>query len=91
MNHSCLTCKYGEKNINDEPCMDCNICLGNPKWKPKMDKEKAIQILTDELNHCKIHLNDKDMAPEYYIEMTDLCMAYEFALGILEKEDSING
>ena len=84
---ACSTCKHGRKNINDEPCMDCDIRYGNSKWEPKMDKKRAAQILTDELNHCKIHLNDKDMDPEYYAEMNDLCMAYEFALDVLEKEE----
>lgn len=84
--HSCQTCKHIGKTICEEPCMDCDIGLGNTKWELKMDKKKAAQILTDELNHCRIHLNDKDMAPEYYAEMTDLCLAYEFALDILEKE-----
>lgn len=87
MGRSCSTCKHRRKNINDEPCMDCDIRYGNSKWEPKMDKKKVVQILTDELNHCKIHLNDKDMAPEYYEEMNELCMAYEFALNILEKEE----
>lgn len=84
--HCCGTCKYGDKNITADPCMDCDIRLGNPKWEPKMDIKRATQILTDELNHCKMHLNDKDMAPEYYAEMNELCMAYEFVLDILEKE-----
>lgn len=87
MNHSCSTCKYNQKIITEEPCSSCDICLGNPKWESKMDKKRAIQILTNELIHCKIHLNDKDKSPEYYAEMNDLCMAYEFALGILEKEE----
>lgn len=86
--HACSTCKHGRKNINDEPCMDCDIRYGNSKWESKMDKKKAVQILTDELIHCRMHLNDKDKSPEYYAEMNDLCMAYEFVLDILERESS---
>ena len=33
--HSCLTCKHENKDICEEPCMDCNITLGNDKWEDK--------------------------------------------------------
>jgi hypothetical protein len=50
-----------------------------------MENKKAIAIIKDELNHCKIHLEDKDKAPEYYQEMNELCEAYEMAIKALEK------
>lgn len=34
-NHSCATCKYEHKGICEEPCMDCDIRLGNDKWEAK--------------------------------------------------------
>ncbi len=33
--HSCSTCKYENKDICPEPCMNCDIRLGNNKWEPK--------------------------------------------------------
>ena len=33
--HSCSTCKYENKGICEEPCMICDITLGNNKWEPK--------------------------------------------------------
>ena len=32
---SCVNCKHENKDICEEPCMDCNITLGNDKWEDK--------------------------------------------------------
>lgn len=36
-NRSCSTCKYENKDICEEPCMICDITLGNNKWEPKKE------------------------------------------------------
>ena len=54
-----------------------------------MENKKAIAIIKDELKHCKIHLEDKNKAPEYYQEMNELCEAYEMAIKILENSSWI--
>ena len=30
--HACRTCKYRDLKLSADPCMDCNIRLGNDKW-----------------------------------------------------------
>lgn len=35
--HGCDTCKHNRKTICEEPCMTCDICLGNNKWEPKKE------------------------------------------------------
>lgn len=54
-----------------------------------MENKKAIAIIKDELKHCKIHLEDKNKAPEYYQEMNELCEAYEKAIKALENSSWI--
>lgn len=33
--HACSTCKYRDKGITEEPCLNCNIRLLNDKWEEK--------------------------------------------------------
>lgn len=50
-----------------------------------MNKERAIEILNDELQHIKIHLQEKGKAPEYYKELGDICKALELAIEELKN------
>lgn len=54
-----------------------------------MNKEDAIRILTDELKHTEIHLQDKNKAPEFYEEMRDYCEAARMAIKVLKIFDSV--
>lgn len=56
-----------------------------------MNREKrAIEILNNELQHNKIHLQEKGKAPEYYQELGDICEALELAIKALEEKDRNN-
>lgn len=54
-----------------------------------MNRERAIEILNDELQHNKIHLQEKGKAPEYYKELGDICEALELAIKELKLKNSI--
>lgn len=41
LGHGCDTCKYEGKSICAEPCMSCDIRLGNNKWEAKDDNTKS--------------------------------------------------
>lgn len=49
-----------------------------------MDKEKAIEILSDELKHTKQHMEFRGKAPEYYQEMADIAEALQMAIDALK-------
>ena len=33
--HACRTCKHYFKKLTEEPCLSCDIRLGNDKWEAK--------------------------------------------------------
>ena len=39
MGHNCGNCKYTDRGICEEPCMSCDICLGNNKWEPDEEEK----------------------------------------------------
>ena len=45
-----------------------------------MPAEKAEKVLTDELDHTLLHLQDKDMHPDYYKELGEYADAIKYAL-----------
>lgn len=51
-----------------------------------MSIDKAIEILTDELRHIRLHLQEKGKAPEYYEELGQLARAMEMGIAALRKE-----
>lgn len=51
-----------------------------------MTRKEAIEIIEFEKCHCKSHLNDADMADEFYKEMNEFVEAFDMAIKALEAE-----
>ena len=50
-----------------------------------MSIDKAIEILTDELRHIRLHLQANGKAPEYYEELGQLARAMEMGIAALKE------
>lgn len=53
--------------------------------KVEMTKDRAIEILSEELHHTNEHLRFADKAPEYYEEMNDLSNALTIAIDCIKE------
>lgn len=68
-------------------CPNCGANLREEE--KKMTNEKAIDILSEELDHTVFHLkNGKWKAPDYYRELSDYRDALQLAIDALKKEKS---
>lgn len=55
-----------------------------------MTREEAIRILTDECNHEKHHLTEKNRSNEYYVYAQKYVDAIDIAIKALEQADVLN-
>ena len=51
-----------------------------------MTKERAIELINDDIHHMKQHLTEKGKAEEFYQELGDMVIASEMAISALEKQ-----
>lgn len=54
--------------------------------KNNMSKDTAIIVLSDELRHTNMHLDDADKAEEFYKEMRDMANALEIGIDAIKKD-----
>ena len=54
----------------------------------EMTSERVIELLKEDLNHTKQHLNCVGKAPEFYDEMKEWCEALKLAIKSLERTDA---
>ena len=52
-----------------------------------INRQAAIDILSEELDHTCLHLQEKGKAPEFYQELGDYCDALKLAIDALKKEN----
>ena len=51
-----------------------------------MTKQRAIELINDDIHHMKQHLTEKGKAEEFYQDLGDMVIASEMAVSALERE-----
>lgn len=54
--------------------------IANRIEERRITNRRAIEVISDELKHCELHIQDRDKAPQYYEEMQELIESYRYAI-----------
>ena len=58
--------------------------IANKIEENSITNRRAIQVITDELKHCELHIQDAGKSPEYYQEMQELIDSYRYAIEVMK-------
>lgn len=59
--------------------------ISNTIERKAVNNQRAIAVMSDELRHCELHIQDKGKAPEYYQEMQELIDSYNIAIEAMKE------